>query len=75
MRGVIRLNQSLYVLAANESEHMKLISFYAQEQLPVIDVHLHALAADGQGPPPIAMCTPSIRSPPGIQPNLIARRG
>ena len=31
---------------------------YAQEQLPVIDVHLHAHAADGQGPPPIAMCTP-----------------
>jgi len=31
---------------------------YAQEQLPIIDVHVHALAADGQGPPPIAMCTP-----------------
>ena len=25
---------------------------------PIIDVHMHALAADHQGPPPIAMCTP-----------------
>ncbi len=26
--------------------------------LPIIDVHLHALPADGQGPPPIALCMP-----------------
>jgi predicted TIM-barrel fold metal-dependent hydrolase len=25
---------------------------------PVIDVHMHALAADEQGPPPMGMCTP-----------------
>jgi hypothetical protein len=25
---------------------------------PVLDVHLHALAADAQGPPPLGMCTP-----------------
>lgn len=25
---------------------------------PIIDVHLHASAADAQGPPPLAMCTP-----------------
>ena len=25
---------------------------------PVIDMHLHALSADHQGPPPLAMCTP-----------------
>jgi hypothetical protein len=25
---------------------------------PVMDVHLHALPADAQGPPPLAMCTP-----------------
>ena len=31
---------------------------YAQERLPVIDMHLHAMAADNQGPPPLAMCTP-----------------
>ncbi len=31
---------------------------FAQERLPIIDMHLHALAADAQGPPPVAMCTP-----------------
>jgi hypothetical protein len=30
----------------------------AQERLPILDMHLHALAADAQGPPPLAMCTP-----------------
>jgi predicted TIM-barrel fold metal-dependent hydrolase len=30
----------------------------AQERPPIIDMHLHALAADSQGPPPLAMCTP-----------------
>lgn len=30
----------------------------AQQQLPIIDMHLHALAADAQGPPPVAICTP-----------------
>lgn len=25
---------------------------------PIIDMHLHALPADSQGPPPLAMCTP-----------------
>jgi len=31
---------------------------YEQESLPIIDMHMHALAADSQGPPPLAMCTP-----------------
>lgn len=31
---------------------------YAQERLPIIDMHLHALSADNQGPPPVAICTP-----------------
>lgn len=31
---------------------------FAQERLPVIDVHMHAMGADGQGPPPLGMCTP-----------------
>lgn len=30
----------------------------SQEREPIIDVHMHALAADAQGPPPLAMCTP-----------------
>jgi uncharacterized protein len=33
-------------------------SLHAQDRLPIIDMHLHALAADAQGPPPLAMCTP-----------------
>jgi predicted TIM-barrel fold metal-dependent hydrolase len=30
----------------------------AQKRLPILDVHLHAVAANQQGPPPVAMCTP-----------------
>ena len=29
-----------------------------QRRPPILDVHLHALPADAQGPPPLAMCTP-----------------
>jgi uncharacterized protein len=29
-----------------------------QQSLPIIDMHLHAMAADRQGPPPLPMCTP-----------------
>ena len=37
--------------------------------LPIIDMHLHANAADGQGPPPLAFCAP-IQYPtydPGLE--------
>lgn len=30
---------------------------------PVIDMHVHASAPDGQGPPPLAICTPIGRMP------------
>ncbi len=30
----------------------------AQERLPIIDMHAHALTADQQGPPPLGMCAP-----------------
>ncbi len=30
----------------------------ARAELPIIDVHLHAVPADAQGPPPLGMCTP-----------------
>ncbi len=30
----------------------------AEEQAPVIDMHLHAVPVDGQGPPPQAICAP-----------------
>ena len=36
----------------------------SQTREPVIDVHLHASAANDQGPPPMAMCTP-IETMPG----------
>jgi predicted TIM-barrel fold metal-dependent hydrolase len=28
------------------------------ERLPIVDMHMHAFAADSMGPPPLAMCTP-----------------
>ena len=31
---------------------------FSQERAPIIDMHLHALAADAQRPPPLGMCTP-----------------
>jgi uncharacterized protein len=37
---------------------MSVQSLNAQERLPIIDMHLHAMPADAQGPPPLAMCTP-----------------
>jgi predicted TIM-barrel fold metal-dependent hydrolase len=37
------------------------------DPLPIIDMHLHALAADAQGPPPVVICAPydsmPIRAP------------
>jgi predicted TIM-barrel fold metal-dependent hydrolase len=30
-----------------------------QQRAPIIDVHMHALPVDSQGPPPLAMCTPA----------------
>lgn len=35
----------------------------AKPREPIIDVHVHALAADEQGPPPLAMCTPIAEMP------------
>ncbi len=46
---------------------------HPQERLPVIDMHLHALAADAQGPPPVAILPPSIRFQPGTRCNRMAR--
>lgn len=44
----------------------------AQEVQPVFDVHLHALAADGQGPPPVAICGPFQRFPTATPPKPYA---
>ena len=32
----------------------------AQKPLPIIDMHLHASAADDNGPPPLALCVPPV---------------
>ena len=34
------------------------VPLQAQERLPILDTHLHALAATAQGPSPLGMCTP-----------------
>lgn len=47
-------------------------SAWAQERqrLPIIDMHMHAMAPDAQGPPPVAICTPFGPSIPGWDPGL-----
>ncbi|HEX8620563.1 MAG TPA: amidohydrolase family protein [Allosphingosinicella sp.] len=35
----------------------------ARDREPILDMHLHALHADEQGPPPLAMCTPIASMP------------
>jgi predicted TIM-barrel fold metal-dependent hydrolase len=35
----------------------------AKDREPILDMHLHALHADEQGPPPLAMCTPIAAMP------------
>jgi predicted TIM-barrel fold metal-dependent hydrolase len=39
----------------------------AAPRLPILDMHVHALAADDQGPPPLAMCAP-FETMPGWDP-------
>lgn len=34
-----------------------------QRTAPIIDMHLHALAADANGPPPMALCAPGLETP------------
>jgi uncharacterized protein len=44
-------------LLAAAALHVPAASTQRQPE-PIIDMHMHALAADEQGPPPLAMCTP-----------------
>jgi uncharacterized protein len=46
------------IFAASLLVFMTVQSVHAQERLPILDVQLHALAADHLGPPPRAICTP-----------------
>lgn len=39
---------------------------HAQARLPIIDMHLHALTADDNGPPPMALCVPLISHLPSL---------
>lgn len=36
---------------------------FGQKKLPIIDMQLHAHPVDGQGPPPVAICTPIYPMP------------
>ena len=45
-------------LAAVATFATLVIPLVAQQREPIIDMHMHALAADAQGPPPLGMCTP-----------------
>jgi hypothetical protein len=47
-------------LAAVAAFATLVIPVVAQQYEPIIDMHMHALAADAQGPPPLAMCTPFV---------------
>jgi uncharacterized protein len=40
----------------------------AAQHPPIIDMHLHAHAADANGPPPIALCLPLLEHLPPLQP-------
>lgn len=45
------------------------VHLIAQQRLPIIDVHMHSAAANSQGPPPLAICTPFYPYPswdPGL---------
>ncbi len=39
------------------------IDLYTQDKLPIIDMHLHALPAAQNGPPPNAICAPPLEMP------------
>lgn len=40
----------------------------AQARLPIIDMHMHASAADSNGPPPLALCLPMLPNTPPHDP-------
>lgn len=41
---------------------------YAQERLPIIDMHLHASLAHANGPPPLGLCVPLLPHLPPLDP-------
>lgn len=55
LRSILLLALALYAAIPAEAQVAK--------RQPVIDMHLHVLAPDAQGPPPMAMCTPIAEFP------------
>ncbi len=64
MRIIILLVAQIYSIAmvAQQKEAQT-----AKKKLPIIDVHLHAMKANDQGPPPVTFCLP-VRDLPTIDP-------
>ena len=63
LRSILLLALALCASATTEAQVAK--------REPVIDMHLHVLAPDAQGPPPLGMCTPLAEMPawdPGAGP-------
>ena len=57
--------KSLAVLAFGT---MLAVALLAQDlPAPIIDMHLHAMRATGQGPPPVSLCSPPTGYPPADQ--------
>jgi hypothetical protein len=44
------------------------LTSWAQQRLPIIDMHLHAYAADENGPPPLGLCIPRLPHVPPLDP-------
>lgn len=42
------------------------VQTYAQEPLPIIDMHLHAVPADENGHPPLGLCVPMLTYAPAL---------
>jgi predicted TIM-barrel fold metal-dependent hydrolase len=55
LRGALATGVAMLMLAALGAAPSALAAAPVE---PIIDMHVHALSADDQGPPPLAMCTP-----------------
>lgn len=55
LRSILLLALALFASATTDAQVAK--------RQPIIDMHLHVLAPDAQGPPPMAMCTPIAEFP------------
>ena len=58
-----RAARALPVLAVGIVSCAMLVTVTAQPLPPIIDMHLHAMAANAQGPPPLRLCAPPPAMP------------